>query len=173
MEVFHYWGHSHEMRREFQGNAYLHAVKEDITILDNLYYIQGFLAENHKRYWATMHIPHFARLPIEQLLYFNGDAKLSLSLPGAGRKCFRHAEAPINSVMVMCSDAIAWTYPWKHRENCILIFDTISDPIITIQIAINNDDLYETYLGGLETVDKYRMGRYASEYLEPTIKKFI
>jgi hypothetical protein len=118
-----------------------------------------------------MHIPHFARLPIEQLLYFNGDAKLSLSLPGAGRKCFRHAEAPINSVMVMQKDDIAWTYPWVHTENCYKFWE--DDVIETIEDALKRDDLYDVYLAGLENNDKYRMGRYASEYLEPTIKKFI
>jgi hypothetical protein len=172
IELFHYWGHSHEIRRRFQGGAYLHAVKNDITIIDNIYYLQAFLNENHKRYWATMHIPHFARLPIEQLLVFNGDAKISLSLPGAGRKCFRHAEAPVNSVMMMQRDDIAWTYPWVDGDNCIK-FSKEEDLLEFIEHAIKHTDLYDIYLGGLETNDKYRMGRYATEYIEPTIKKFI
>lgn len=171
MDVFHYWGHSHEARRIFQGNAYLHAVKNDITIIDNLYYLQGFLNENHKRYWATMHIPHFARLDIAQLLQFNYDAKLCLSFAGAGRKCFRHAEAPTTSVLAMQDDEIAWSFPWVHGENCIKFKD--ENVIEVIEEALKREDIYDIYLAGLENNDRYRMGRYASEYIEPTIKKHI
>jgi len=170
IDVFHYWGHSHESRRAFQGNAYLHAIKEDITIIDNIYYIGGFLAEKHKRYWATMHIPHFARIDIGEILQVNNNSKLSLSMPGAGTRCFRDSESPINSVMIREYDELAFPYSWEHGVNCILYKD---NPIPYIEEALRRDDLYDIYLAGLETIEKYRIDNYLRNYIEPKINECL
>lgn len=169
LQLFHYWGHSHESRRRFQGQAYLHAVKEDITIIDNIFYYDQFLRENHRKYWATIHIPHFARLSMSEILQKNNNAKLSLCLPGAGVKCFRHSESPVNSVMVLQYDNLAWSYKWENGFNCIRAFDGME--IETIENALQRNDLYDIYREGMNTVDKYRVNRYISEYILPNIEK--
>lgn len=170
IELFHYWGFSHPARKRFQGEAHLHSLEKDIDIIDNIFYLENFLQENHKRYWATIHIPHFARLPISQILEINGRSKLSLSLPGAGKKCFRSTgESPVNSVMVCQLDRLAWSYMWINGVNCIQCFP--ENEIEAIELALQRDDLYQIYLYGLETASKYRIENYIKNYIEPTIKK--
>lgn len=166
IELMHYWGHSNESRRIFQGNAWLNAVKHDVTICDNIYYLNNFLDEKSRHLWATINIPHFARIELEQVLHFNGQSKLSLSLPGDGIKCFRHAESPINSLMVMMEDNIAWSYPWVHGVNCIKIKN---DPIEEIRQALNREDLYDIYLAGVQNLDNYRVENYLNNYIKKEI----
>ena len=170
LELFFYWGFSHPCRKRFQGEANLHSLKEDITIIDNIFYYQNFLQENHRHYWGCMHIPHFARLPINQILEINGNSKLSLSLPGAGVKCFRSTgESPVNSVMVMQEDELAWSYPWVHNENCIR--SIVGREIDAIHNNLQRQDLYEIYLNGMENCDKYRLHNYIPNYIQKHINE--
>jgi len=165
IELFHYFGRSHEARIWFQSNAYK---EHGVTLVDNLYYLQGYLNEGiHKHLWVSVNIPHFARLPLEQLLAFNNLSKLSLSMPGCGKTCFRHSEAPINSVMVMEDSGISFPFPWIHGENCIMYKG--DDTIPAIKEALQRDDLYDIYLRGIENIDKYRISNY-NLYLENLIK---
>lgn len=169
IELFHYWGFSHPCRKRFQGEAHLHSLKEDITIIDNFFYLQNFLQENHKRYWATMHIPHFARLPINQILEVNGLSKLSLSLPGAGARCFRHSESCVNSCMVLQYDNLAWSYSWVHNENCIR-----AEPgkeIEAIEAALEKDNLYNIYVNCMKSARNYQVDNYIKSYIKPKIEQ--
>lgn len=170
IELFHFWGFSHVCRKIFQGNAILHAVREDIEIIDNVFYYQNFLQENHRRYWATIHIPHFARMPINQILEINGNAKLSLSLPGAGVKCFRSTgESPVNSLMCIPFDELAWSYPWEHGVNCIRF--ELNNAVVEIEHALRRDDLYELYLSGVANAENYRVENYIRNYIEKQINE--
>lgn len=170
IEVFHYWGRSSEERMWFQGNAYLHASKKGIEIADNIYYLHGLLNESHKRIWATANIPHFARVPIEQILQINSMAKFSLSMPGCGKICFRHSESPVNSIMVLQYNNMAFPFRWRHGVNCIMYKGV--DPIPAIEEALKRDDLYEIYLKGLQNIDKYRTHNY-NKYIEDLINKAL
>lgn len=183
IELFHYWGHSHESRRMFQGNAYIHAVKTGIVIADNLHYVGGILAENQdKRVWLTANVPHFARVAMSNIMNINNVSKLSLSLPGAGCVCFRHSESPVNSVMVMMDDNLAWSYPWIHGDNCIKVpcsedFEEIRGLknqwkiIESIEEALSRTDLYDIYVKGVHHIDKYRPENYTQNYILPIIKE--
>mgnify|MGYP001179300430 CR=1 FL=1 len=170
IELCHYWGRSSEERMWFQGNAYLHASREGIEICDNLYYLNGLLAENKQRLWVTANVQHFARVPIEQVLQVNGMAKLGLSMPGCGKHCFRDSEVPVNSVMVLQDNDIAFPFEWIHGENCIRYKGV--DPIPAIEEALKRDDLYDIYVKGLENIDKYRTHNY-NRYIEDLIKQAL
>lgn len=170
LDLFHYWGFSHPCRKRFQGDAYLHSIRGDITIIDNIFYYQNFLQENHRRYWGCMHIPHFARLPINQILDINGNSKLSLSLPGAGIKCFRSTgESPVNSVMVMHWDDLSWSYEWAHGIDCIKAVP--GKEIEAVEDALQNDRLYDVYLNGVQMAKRYQIENYINEYISPNIKR--
>ena len=183
INTFFYWGHSHESRRALHGNIFVNSIKKDYGVIDNFYHIEQGLKE-YKRVWVTIQVPHYARLPMEQVMYINGHSKLSVSLPGAGAKCFRMAEVCANSVMVMQEDKMGYAFPWVHGENCIKIplgddFEEIRglknqwQAIETIEAALERNDLYEIYLKGVENCDRYRTIRYCREYIEPIISKHI
>lgn len=168
IELNHYFGRSHEDRIKFQGKAYLYASDNGITIIDNLYYLQGFLNEGtHKRIWVNVHVPHFARTDLGNLLQLNNLSKFSLSMPGCGIRCFRDSEAPMNSIMVLQDNEIAFPFEWIHGVNCIRYKG--SNPIDAIEKALQREDLYDIYLKGMEDIEKYRIENYAT-YIEKLIK---
>ena len=169
IEVFNFWGYSHDMRRQLHGDLFKNASKNNVGIVDNLYHLNNELKDN-KKVWVSIYTPYYARISMSDILNFNGFSKLSLSLPGAGVKCFRHCESPVNSVMVMKEDDLAWSYEWIHGVNCIKFTD---NPIETIEKALLRDDLYDIYLEGLRTVDKYRVNNYITNYIKPNIEKVL
>jgi len=183
ISVVNFWGHSHELRRVTHGNIFLNSAKRGYGVVDNFYHFQQAIKE-YREIWSTIQVPHYARIDMKDLLAIQGHSKLSLSLYGAGTKCFRNSEASINSIMVMMDDNIAWSYDWIHGVNCIKIpFSSDHEEIRgmknqwkvidTIEAALSRNDLYEIYLNGVENCDRYRVPRYVSEYLEPIIKKHI
>lgn len=167
IDVFFSWGHSNEIRRRIHGEIFINSTKSGYGIIDNPYNIERGLWE-YKKIWLTMQTPHYARLRMEQLLFIQGKSKLSLSYPGAGVKCFRMAESPINSIMVMQHDEMMYSYAWSHWHNCIKT--EIGGEIETIEAALRRDDLFDIYQNGVETVKKYYLPDYCKDYIEPIIK---
>jgi len=170
IELSHYWGRSSEERMWFQGNAYIHATKAGIDIVDNIYYLNGMLAENKKRVWVTANIPHYARIDIQEILKVCGMSKLGLSMPGCGKHCFRDAEIPTVSIMVLQDNNIAFPFEWEHGVNCIRYKG--DNPIPAIEEALKRDDLYDIYLRGVDTINKYRNPNYTN-YIEQLIKEAL
>lgn len=170
--VFHYWGRSSEFRVQAHVDFWLQSSKNGAAICDNIYYINGFASvEENPNKWISVCIPHYARVPIEELLKVNGNSKLSLSMKGCGYCCFRHSEAPINSVMVMEDAGIKFAYDWVHGENCIM-YKSGESPIDAIEAALKRDDLYDIYLRGVETVKKYHVDNY-SRHIESIINSYL
>lgn len=183
IELFHFWGHSHEIRRATHGNIFVNSTKRGYGVIDNFYHIRQGINE-YNRVWVTIQVPHYARIPMEQIIFINGNSKLSLSLPGAGAKCFRMAESPMNSIMVMEEDKMVYAHPWIHGFNCIKI--PLSDDmdeirgvknqwrvIETIEAALQRDDLYQIYLRGVENCNKYLLENYVKNYLDHLIKQHL
>jgi hypothetical protein len=171
LEVMFTWGLSHEGRKVIHSDIWRKAGEHGYSVCDNIYYLNYFLQhESHPKKWFTANIPHYARVPMEEILKVNGISKISISPAGAGRGCFRHAESPINSVMLMWNDWIAWPYEWKEGENCLKCYEGFE--IQAIIKALNQPDkLYEIYLSGVETCKKYYWENYINDYILPLINK--
>lgn len=166
INVFQYWGRSNENRMRIHGQIWLNAYKRGFQVCDNIYFVSKYLQEEQGEKWITLWMPHWARIDINQLMAINGISKLSLSWAGAGFKCFRHMESPANSVMVMHKNDYAWTFDWVNKENCIMADE--GNEIFAIEHALKNDELYDIYLRGVETVNKYRLPNYL-KHIEATI----
>lgn len=180
ISLFNYWGRSHEARLIQQANIWRHGARKGYAVCDNIYYLTNFLAEEtNPNKLVTLWIPHYARQDIRTILDINSISKLSLSLPGAGINCFRSAESPINSIMLMASDTKVWSFPWVHGENSIQfeIGDNVEGvkiewPVIeTMEDALQREDLYEIYLRGIENAKNYEAESYMKNYIEPLINK--
>ncbi len=163
--VFQYWGRSSEHRIRIHGEIWVHGYNRGFQPCDNLNYLPHYMQHEEGEKWVSLWIPHWARIDINYLLAFNNKSKLSLSWRGAGFKCFRTMEAPVNSVMVMEKNNYAWTHDW-NETNCILVEP--GKEIEGIEAALKTPNLYNIYLEGMKTVDKYRLPNY-SNHLESLI----
>ncbi len=182
LSVFHFWGRSSDSRLMAHAEFWKNAARKGYTVCDNIYYFNPFM-ENEKgnpNKWVTLNIPYYSRVEMKYIMEINGLSKLSLSLPGAGVKCFRNCgESLCNSVMVMPDDNLSWSLPFVNEVNCIQF--PINDnpkgiapewPIIeTIQKALKNTNLYEIYKEGLKAAEWYKIENYIKNYLEPIINK--
>lgn len=167
INCFFYWGRSSEYRVNLHAEIWKNSGKVGAAICDNLFYLEYFLKEERStNKWVTVNIPHYARQPIENVLAINMLSKLSVSHNGSGRKCFRSAESPANSVMVTEENDLAWAFDWVDGENCIK-FNT-GDEIKAIEQALANPNLYDIYVNGVENANKYNHVNYI-----PYLKKII
>lgn len=188
LEVLFNWGHSHESRVNLHANIFLNAGRIGYHLIDNIYHIVGAINEvnGSRKIWASILTPSHSRFPLSRIIDLQSGAKITVSLPGAGVKCFRHSEAPVNSIMFMQEDNLAWSFPWIKGENCLKVdigedFESIKGSNGCPEIAIlellhlhpDTLDLYQIYLQGLDNIDRYRIGRYLEEYVLPLIEKAI
>lgn len=167
INAFQYWGRSNENRMRIHGEIWLHAYNKGFQPCDNIYYLNNYMKEEHGERWVSLWIPHYQRIEVAHLLSANEKSKLSLSWEGAGFKCFRTMESPVNSVMVMHKNELAWSHDWDET-NCVLV-DTYEE-VEQIDEALKNDNLYSVYLKGVENVNKYRLENYLP-FLESIINK--
>ncbi len=169
LNVVQYWGRSNENRMRIHGEIWLHAYEKGFQVCDNIYFINNYLQEEKGEKWITLWMPHWARIDINQIMILNGMSKLSLSWAGAGFKCFRTGESPVNSVMVMHKNEYAWEYDWDET-NCILVEH--GKEIEGIERALQNENLYDIYVKGMENVNKYRLPNY-TKHIEATINNAL
>jgi len=161
LEVFYTWGLSHRRRPWLHGLIYQKSYPHGYLVMPHWTHDRQ-LNGQHK-VWAAWHIPAYLRQPMAFILQWQARAKISVSMPGAGVKCFRHAEAPLNAVMALDKDDLAWSHPWVDDQNCVRLDDLF--PCATIQQALGRADFYDLYLAGLDTARKYEAPAYARDYL--------
>jgi hypothetical protein len=166
---FFYWGRSHEARLRLHSNIWKAASEKGFSVCDNINYFDKFIMEEDGRKWVTLWIPHYGRMDMKEILGRQNFSKTSIALPGAGVKTFRHCESSVNSVMVKWKDELAWSYDW-NEANCILTEE--GKEIEDIEAALQNPNLYEIYLKGIENCQKYSLPNYI-KHIESIIKQTL
>lgn len=170
IDVFFNWGYSSEHRRRVHGEIWKYAQDYGYMVCDNLYYLNGFLEhELNPKKWVTVNTPHYHRHPMQDILGINSLAKISLSHFGAGMKCFRSSESPINSLMAMPKNDLAWTFDW-NETNCLQV--PIGVEVPHINAALQKGELYERYVNGVENCKNYFLPKYIN-HLEKTIRERV
>lgn len=170
INLFWFWGRSHEDRLRLHSDIWMYGANKGAAICDNLFYLQKFLEEekNPNRI-ITVNIPHYHRMPIEAILSVNGISKISAALPGAGVKTFRGTgESPVNSIVLMKKDGMAYSYEWKNNYNC-LMFDEFGSELDVMEQGLANPYLYEIYCKGVENCKNYLIKNYTTNYIEKII----
>jgi hypothetical protein len=130
--------------------------------------IQFIDVELNPKKWLTANTPHYARFSMDVIDKINELSKISLSLAGAGRICFRMSESPRNSVMYLWEDEMAHSHPWINGINCIRSKE--GTEIETIIQALNNPSLYDVYVAGVENCRNYELKKYI-QYIEEKIEE--
>jgi len=173
LSVMNFWGRSSEYRVQFHGDVWKNASVRGYSVCDNPHYLNPFLENESGEKWASFWIPHYCRTDISNILAVNRLSKLSVSLFGAGTKCFRTTgESCVNSLMVMQDSDVAYSYEWEHGVNC-LKFSSVQPNMNELNEFLDREDLYEIYVNGVHNANKYRIDKYISDYIVPTIKKYL
>jgi hypothetical protein len=146
IDILMCYGLSHPMRPKVHAAI---MTSELWTYIDQPEYM-----EYEKGQFALcMFRPHYARIPDDELLNIQSKAKITISLPGSGEKCFRTSEAPINSVMAMPTNDLVWQAGWDET-NCILVE---SDWPQSLKAELNNpEQLYQKYLNGTKIANNIK-----------------
>lgn len=178
--IYNVWGWSHEARRRLHGEIWEAGAMRGWNVVDNFSDIPVEIGKGGPLF-VTIYAPHYRRADMELVMRYNGMSAVSVSLPGAGVKCFRHAEASANAVMYMHEDELAWSYPWIRNENCLksdlrIYMDEIrgvghQSDIFYLEASLRDIDLYQVYLNGMKNHSNYIYKNYLSNYLEPLINQ--
>lgn len=172
IEVFHCWGYSNPLRTRLHADIFEAMGTRGISADDDLNGVHNFIYHTPgARRWLSAFVPWWRRHPMAAVMAVQQMAKISVSLPGFGLKCFRHAEAPVGAVMAMTDDPLAWSFPWECGVNCIAIPRVDFFPLL--EEWTRADWLYDMYRASQETIDRYRPDRYVDEYLLPLIREAV
>lgn len=175
IDVFFWWGFSHTSRPLLHAEIFKQSVHRNFHILSDWNsYNQRFIDEINgykiKQIWAPMHIHHTARVSMDKILEWQNRSKITVSLYGHGKKCFRHAEC-INTIMAKQDDGLSWSHAWKHNENCILLRDGME--FNDLAESLNNSDLFDIYVKCQENLNHYYYPNYINNHILYQIKNFF
>lgn len=163
------WGLSNEHRKTIHGEVWQRAGEFGYVVCDNIQNILLFLEkETNSKKVLTANVPWYARNDMSVVTKINELSKISISVGGCGRHCFRHSESPMASIMYLWNDGIKYSYPWVHNVNCIM--SEQGKELETIIEAMNNPNLYDIYVAGVKNCKKYSLNNYVKNYIEPLIK---
>ncbi|HET6459082.1 MAG TPA: hypothetical protein VFG24_09420 [Nitrosopumilaceae archaeon] len=181
IDVIMVWGLSNPSRPILHGEFVKQSALNGQHLVSNIDHVTVCQSRGDKRMVVMAHIPDFARQSISILLHLQSMAKISISMSGAGCKCFRSTEASYNAVMAIQENHLAWSYPWidkvnsielPNRENSVLINEYSSYEKI-MECLSKPEELYEMYLNGTENWRNYEIGKYSTEYILKEIQNNI
>lgn len=177
IDIFMSWGYSSESRPRLYGELVRRAGEFGAHFCLNEYDVTRALMDKRQRIFALLFSPYYRRTPFGTLLQWQQLSKVSVSLFGAGKKCFRCAEASHNSLMAQQSpEEVTWSYPWVSNKNCIglpnngyHIDEGLSVTLLYQWLRMYQGSLYGMYKECIENAKNYRNGAYARNYLLPKI----
>ena len=167
--VFYNWGYSHPSRMLLHGEIF--SKMHNYEIISEWGHYEKYFSSPRGETWAPIFTPHFARVNYNEIIRFQNDSKISVSLPGCGVKCFRHGEANVGSIMAMQYDNLAWSVPFDHGVNCLRIRS--ENMFQDLYESAHRDDLYDIYVRSYDTSKKYRAEYYAKNYIIPNIERVL
>lgn len=177
------WGYSSLSRPRMYGELIRQAERFGAHFALQPEDVTRALAEKRERIFALLFAPYYRRIPMSDILKWQKQTKVTLSLKGMGLKCFRCAEASFNSILAQQSpEAVQWSYPWVPGQNCIGLPNRQGEDdldegaaleLLWSWLRIVQGDLYDIYLRGIENQKHYRMEPYARNYLLPKLREAL
>ncbi len=163
-EVFFSWGLSNPQRPKLHAEMFDAWANHELEVFDapeNVW--STYLPQK----WVSIYAPYWARLPMKQVMEMQQNSKISISLPGAGKKCFRCAEAPVGCLPAFGDFPIARAYPWD-ASNSVLITNGVE----SLKQALATD-LYDRYVNAQENIRRYVPETYIANYILPHIQRVL
>ncbi len=181
IDVVMFWGLSNPSRQILHGELIRASALRGQHLVASLDYLNEFQGRGEKRMIMPIHIPDFKRISIHILLQIQSMAKISISMNGAGAKCFRHTESSYNSVMAFQENNISWSSPWIDGLNAIELPNKKDSVLIDEKASYERimhyldrpEQLYGMYCDGISNWKNYEASRYSSDYILKEIKMSI
>lgn len=167
-QVFNSWGYSHPNRARVHGDIFRAMGDSNINVIDGYEKLGGNAFSWPARTWLSVFTPHWLRKPMSEVLKYQSQSKISISLYGAGWKCFRTSEAPENCIMAQQNNSLAWSYEWDESNSIRL---NEPNEVADLLGAVERTDLYDVYLASQNTIDKYRSQAYVRDYFLRNIRE--
>lgn len=172
IDIFFNWGWSNPSRPELHGAFYSLAEKFKYSVVSDHTQISKEKKDHPNRPIVyTSFTPHHSRLHMVDLLAIQKFAKISISLNGAGIKCFRHGESSINSLMALQENTMKWTYEWDENNSIILpnkkgsSFIDSEASISKMFELLKSKTLYNRYTKCINNNKLYNQKKYINELL--------
>ena len=172
-EVFYSWGYSNALRPRLAGEIYDLMADGKIEVVSSFDHIDAKINEPQRK-WISIHTPHTHRVHINDIMRRQAQSKMSVSLPGSGRCCFRSTEVAVHTVPVMLDDGHAWSHPWVDGLNCLKIHDkSVESMALQLFYDAEVSSLHDLYVEAQRTIECYRTEPYIRDYIMPAIQKVL
>ena len=174
IDVMMVWGLSNPSRPILHGEFCKRSALNGQHLVGNLEHVSICQQRGEKRMSVMAFVPDFARISIHQILHIQSMAKISISMNGCGKKCFRHAEASFNSAMALQETDYKWSHPWvddnsaivlPNRDNSTLIDEIASYENIRYYLS-EPERLYHIYKQGISNWKNYEATNYSNYILK-------
>lgn len=164
------WGMSNPVRPRLHAQTFDLMAQGRMDVISQWDHIDAKLNEPHRRV-ISIHTPHTHRIHVNEIARRQAQSKMSVSLPGAGTVCFRSTEHLLHTVPAKLKDGLAWSFPWVHGENCVILEDEsrMAESLMTACAL----DLHPIYLAAQELASRYSILRYMNEYVMPHITRVL
>lgn len=166
LDVFNCWGFTHPSRARAHADMMRLFADDKINLIDGY----GKMINVPKGSWLSVNTPAHLRKPMKEILRYQSMAKISLSFYGAGRKCFRHGEAPENCIMAHQEDGMEWSYPWDDNNSIVVNEPTEVERILA---ATKWEELYDLYVASQQNLDNYRLESYLPNWVMANIQRVL
>jgi len=173
IELLFNWGYSNPSRPKLHGDIFREGMaKHGINVLSEWeQYKETMLNQSSYRLnlWLSIFTPHWKRRPMAEILPFIQKSKITVALPGNGKKTFRHSEC-VGTIMSTHSDSLAWAYPWTKENSIQLIPEFEFQSLLE---ATKRTDLYDLYVSCDSNMRKYEEHAYVRDYVLKEIEKVL
>lgn len=172
LDVFYCWGYSHPDRPRVHGEIFAAMGNAGINVVDHPDMLgRGSSQVFPTGTWMTLFKPYYLRRPMSEIYALQRQAKFAINLRGAGVKCFRSSEAPIDTIMATGVDPLAYSYPWIDHLNCVQMPAGKEVGTLMSVLRMHRSEAYTIYLNCQENIDRYRAENYIPNYVLANIEK--
>lgn len=167
--TFSCFGYSHPMRMHLHADMIRGIADRGMDVITDWCQLENLPPATSTRH-ISIYSPYWSRKPMAELLKWQMQSKISVSLFGAGRKSFRSSEAPVGSIMAMPTDGLAHSYPWDESNSIQLRPEMVIEGLLW---ALSDPALYDIYVAGQENIRRYECATYVRDYVLPQIARIL
>jgi len=165
IEILFIFGQSHPQRMSFVSSVISFAQVYEWGICTDPSDIEHIPGKKV----AMFHRGHWNRLSQQEMYNLQSQAKITVSMPGYGVKCFRDAEAPVNSLLAIMKTDIVRMIDWSVAGAVMMVQGKMFSQL---ENALSNSaELYSRYLSCVKQSENSKPNKIWYDYILPKLSK--